>query len=294
MIQHRETPPFVKAIYVSLGTAIHPERLDRLTTQVEGTELNALFVDIRSTGGPLLRKTDAETAAVLQDLHDRGLYVAARLVAFQGGPRGWYDPGSEDRWKRIAEVSHRAVDLGFDEINFDYFRYGASREPKSPTPVPERAGIIRSFAEFLREEVGEQTGRPLSVDIFGYTLLGPQLVIGQRLEDFAELSDYVMPMPYPSHWGLGTFGIKNPAHEPYKVVHRALSEGWKQVAGDPKRRAQLRTWIQAFNLDSAMRFYPYTPWHVREQIRACVDAGGAGWCAWNAKNEYDPRAFSTE
>jgi hypothetical protein len=296
MPRHLDTPTIVKAVYVNLGTAAHADRMSRLTALVERTELNALFIDIHGAGGPVLRKSDAETEALLKDLHDRGIYAVARLVAFQGGPHGWYDPGSEARWRQIAEISARAVNLGFDEINYDYVRYGAAREPTSSTPIAERAGIIRSFGQYLRDEVGATTGRPISADIFGFTLLSTQLVIGQRLEDFVELFDYVMPMPYPSHWGPGTFGFANPAHEPYETIHKALTMGWRRVAADPTRRAELRSWIQAFNLDSSrpMQFYRYTPWHVREQIRACDDAGCAGWCAWNANSAYEPEAFTSK
>ena len=294
MTAHLGAPEIVKAVYANHFVATQPDRLRRLTDLVEKTELNALFIDIRSNGGPILAKTDEETRRLLGSLHDRGIYLAARVVAFQGGPLGWYDPASEARWRRIAEASAEAVELGFDEINYDYVRYGAAREPRSPTPEAERAPIIRSFAEFLREEVGDRWGRPISADIFGFTLLGPQALIGQRLADFTELFDYVMPMPYPSHWGLGTFGIENPAHEPYRIVHAALSIGERSMAEHPARRARLRSWIQAFDLDSSQpkRFYRYTPWHVREQIRACDDVHAAGWCAWNVRGNYDAAAFT--
>ncbi|APR87501.1 Putative glycoside hydrolase [Minicystis rosea] len=288
---HLPTPEILKAVYGNLFVATQPERLRRLTDLVESTELNALFLDIRSNGSPILAKTDEETRIILESLHERGIYLAARLVSFQGGPRGWYDPASEARWRQIADASARAVELGFDEINYDYVRYGAAREPKSPTPEAERGPVIRSFAEFLREKVGDRLQRPISADIFGFTLLGPQALIGQRLADFTELFDYVMPMPYPSHWRPGTFGMKNPAHEPYQVLQHALSVGEKSMAEDQSRRARLRSWIQAFDLDSFMRFYRYAPWHVREQIRACDDVHAQGWCAWNAGGNYDAEAF---
>jgi hypothetical protein len=40
-----------------------------------------------------------------------------------------------------------------------------------------------------------------------------------------------------------------------------------------------------------MRYYKYTPWHIREQIRACYDAGCVGWALWNAGNVYDETAL---
>ncbi|WP_437659257.1 putative glycoside hydrolase [Sorangium sp. So ce1182] len=286
-------PTTIKAVYVNFTAARSAERMKRLSSLVQRTELNSLVIDVRSNGGALLHERDEETRDQLEALRQAGIYVIARVVAFKGGPRGWYDPGSEARWRELAEISLRAFELGFDEVNYDYVRYGAAGEPRSRTPVRERAPTVRAFFEFLRAEVGDAAGRPISADLFGITLLGPQDGVGQRLEDAVELFDYVMPMPYPSHWGPGSFGLANPAHHPYETVHEALSAGWSRVAELPGRIALLRSWIQAFNLDSSrpMRRYRYTPWHVREQIRAIEDAGCAGYAAWNPRSTYEESAF---
>lgn len=100
-----------------------------------------------------------------------------------------------------------------------------------------------------------------------------------------------MPMPYPSHWYSGSFGFKNPAHYPYKTVFKSLIMGWDKVKNNPKRIAKLRTWIQAFNLDSKMKYYKYTPWHIKEQIRACYHTDCVGWALWNPYNKYDINAL---
>ncbi|WP_437575202.1 putative glycoside hydrolase [Sorangium sp. So ce887] len=286
-------PTVTKAIYVNFAAGRSADRMERLSSLVQRTELNSLVIDIRSNGGALLLESDEATKARLEALRHAGIYLIARLVAFKGGPRGWYDPGSEERWREIAEISLRAFDAGFDEVNYDYVRYGAAREPRSPTPLHERTPTIRAFFEFLRAEVGDAASRPISADLFGITLLGPQDGIGQRLEDAVELFDYVMPMPYPSHWGPGSFGLANPAHHPYETLHASLSAGWRRVADLPGRIAQLRSWVQAFDLDSSrpMRRYKYTPWHIRQQIRAIDDAGCAGYAAWNPRSDYEESAF---
>lgn len=295
-ITHIDTPKTVKALYVNLGTAENPNRMARIIGMVERTELNALVIDVRSGGGPLMFGSDTKAKAFLANLHTRNIYAIARIVVFKGGPAGWHDPASRQRWQQVADVSRRALAIGFDEINYDYIRYGSVNEPKSGTPISERVEVIRSFFEFLKREVRDKTGRPISADIFGVTFIQPQPSIGQRLEDAARNFDYVMPMPYPSHWGPGNFGLSNPAHYPYETVYRTLTAGWQKVANDPSRIAKLRTWIQAFDLDSSrpMRYYKYTPWHIQEQIRACYDAGCVGWALWNAGNIYDESAFLKE
>ncbi|CAN96883.1 hypothetical protein sce6714 [Sorangium cellulosum So ce56] len=286
-------PTITKAVYVNFAAGRSVDRLNRLSSLVQRTELNSLVIDIRSEEGALLFERDEVTKAQLGALREAGVYLIARLVAFKGGPRGWYDPGSQPRWREIAEISLRAYDVGFDEVNYDYVRYGAAREPRSRTPIEERTPTIRAFFEFLRAEVGNAASRPISADVFGFTLLGPQEGIGQRLEDAVELFDYVMPMPYPSHWGPGSFGFANPAHHPYETLYASLSAGWRRVAALPGRIGLLRSWIQAFDLDSSrpMQRYEYTPWHIREQIRAIDDAGCAGYAAWNPRSHYDESAF---
>ncbi|WP_437676997.1 putative glycoside hydrolase [Sorangium sp. So ce131] len=286
-------PTITKAIYVNFAAARSTNRMNRLSSLVQRTELNSLVIDIRSEGGALLLDTDEATRDQLEPLRQAGIYLIARLVAFKGGPRGWYDPGSQARWQEIAEISLRAFDAGFDEINYDYVRYGVAGEPRSRTPIRERAPTLRAFFEFLRAEVGDAASRPISADVFGITLLGQQERIGQRLEDAVELFDYVMPMPYPSHWDPGSFGLANPAHHPYETLYASLAAGWRRVAALPGRIALLRSWIQAFDLDSSrpMRRYRYTPWHIREQIRAADDAGCAGYAAWNPRSDYEERAF---
>ncbi|WP_437524642.1 putative glycoside hydrolase [Sorangium sp. So ce726] len=286
-------PTITKAIYVNFAAGRSVDRLNRLSSLVQRTELNSMVIDIRSEEGALLFERDEVTRAQLGALRDAGIYLIARLVAFKGGPRGWYDPGSQPRWREIAEISLRAYDVGFDEVNYDYVRYGAAREPRSRTPIEERAPTIRAFFEFLRAEVGNAASRAISADVFGFTLLGPQDGIGQRLEDAVELFDYVMPMPYPSHWGPGSFGFANPAHHPYEILYASLSAGWRRVAALPGRIGLLRSWIQAFDLDSSrpMQRYEYTPWHIQEQIRAIDDAGCAGYAAWNPRSHYDESAF---
>ncbi|MBI1975005.1 MAG: hypothetical protein HYS57_01440 [Parcubacteria group bacterium] len=307
---HLSTPKTVKGIYINLGI-INSPRFWRLVEMVERTELNTLVIDIRSGGGPILLRDDQKSRELLTELHARNIYLIARLVAFKGGGGGWYDPASRKRWNDIARIARRAIELGFDEVNFDYVRFGAVNEPRSATPISERTAIIRTFFRFLRKEVAEKTGRPISVDIFGATFIWPQHTIGQRLEDAAESFDYVIPMPYPSHWGPGSFGLANPAYHPYQTVYRSLTQGWRKVENNPKRIASLRSWIQAFDLDSSrpMRRYKYTPWHIREQIRACYDvarppaaiptaksggAGCTGWILWNAANVYDESSFLKE
>lgn len=292
---HLPTPSTVKGVYINhsiLGTP----RFWNLVEMTERTELNTFVIDIHSHGGAPILGSDETARALLTKLHEKNIYCIARVVVFQGGNSGWHDPSSRERWEQVRAASFRAIAVGFDEINYDYVRYGAANEPKSATPVKERAAVIRSFWKFLKEEVRDAVNQPISVDIFGYTFLAPQHSIGQSVEDAILYFDYVMPMPYPSHWSKGSFGLDIPGHHPYETVHQSLDKGWERVKNQTGRIAELRVWIQAFGLASIspLRKYHYGPTQVRAQIKACEDSGCVGWVLWNANSAYQESYFLTK
>jgi len=251
------------------------------------TSINTLVIDIRSNGKNVFLMKNEKAKERLERLHKMNLYLIGRMVVFWK-PDGWFDPSSKERWNQVAQASKLAIDLGFDEINYDYVRYGGPGEPQIPTPVNQRAEVIRNFLRFLKKEVKEKTGRPISIDFFGTTFLKAEPQVGQRIEDAAENFDYLMPMVYPSHWAPGTFGIKEAALFPYEIVYKSLTTGWSKVSKNPNRIAQLRPWIQAFGLKSIypIKFMSYTWKDVSEQIRAARDAGSVGWVLWNPSSSY--------
>ncbi len=288
-IDHLSTPETVKAIFITLPTALNSKRMEEITDLTKRTEINSFIIDIRSNGRSILFRDDPETKNFLTKLHQKDIYLIARVTVFKAGWKSWHDPSDEQHWEKIAIASRHAISLGFDEINYDYVRYGAVNEPQSNTPLSERRNIINSFFQFLKREVRTRTGHPISLDIFGSTFISPQFSIGQILEDAVQNFDYIMPMPYPSHWRIGSFGLDNPAHHPYQTIFKSLTIGWNKVKDDPNCIAKLRPWIQAFHLDSSspMKYYKYTHWHVYEQIRAAYDSGSSGWALWNARNRYE-------
>lgn len=285
---HLTTPEFVKGVYITIGDAISPKFQDRVDAyQKHG--INTLVIDIRSSGSSLLVIPDAQTAALIQKLHEKHVYAIARIISFDGG-RKWYNPSSRERWQTIASVSVRAANLGFDEINYDYVRYGSVNEPQSATPVSERIGVIDEFFRFLRKEVADKANIPISCDVFGIVLLAPQKSIGQSAEIAAKNFDYVCPMPYPSHWRPGSFGLDNPAHHPYETVKKNLAP-WQRISVATGGKAKLRVWIQAFSLDSHMHPYSYGAKQIQDQIRAAKESGASGWILWNANCKYPESIF---
>jgi hypothetical protein len=282
------TPKVVKGLYITLETFEEQKLLDGIIDLCKRTDINTLVIDVRSNGVNAFVIKNERARKRIEVLHGMGLYLVARMIVFWK-PDGWFDPASERRREEVVRASRLAINLGFDEINYDYVRYGGPREPQSLTPMEQRTPIIRDFCRYLKKEVGDKTGKPISVDFFGVTFLKSELGVGQRVEDAIDNFDYVMPMVYPSHWSVGTFGIKEPGKAPYEMVFRSLTIGWKKFVDDPKRTAQLRPWLQAFGVESIypLRLMPYVAKDVEEQIRACYDAGCVGWVLWNPSSKYE-------
>ena len=293
-VVHIKTPDTVKGLYVTFYSFESAKKRSAIISNLDKNNFNSLIIDVRSDGTGLFDIKNNDVKKILSDYHEKNIYLIARIVTFKNGDKEWYDPASKDRWEQVAKVSKEAYDLGFDEINYDYVRYGGPTEIQSKTPIEQRRPTIQAFFGFLNKEVRQKYGFPISADIFGTTFINAEAGIGQNLEDAILNFDYIMPMPYPSHWALGTFGIKYPGNEPYQTVFQALTTGWAKVKDNPNRVAKLRSWIQAFGIESISpwKLRPYTAQDIQAQVKACSDAGCVGWALWNGYSDYQPDYFA--
>lgn len=252
-----------------------------------------------------------DLTALVARLHEKGIYVVARFVLFKNGflagkkPEWtlknkqtkrpfvsrdgpiWLDPGNPELKEYLFDISRELVFAGVDEIQFDYVRF----------PEGGRGGNIgysftgdnkltrdQSITNFVAE-IAEKIhfiGRRVSVDVFGIVVWDnvSWKVIGQNIRELAKHVDAIYPMPYPSHFGPGWGGHRNPADEPYFFVQETSKKFVEQTAGTG---VKIRPWLQGF----AMRVSRYGPKYVGEQIRALTDIGVDEWTVWNARNVYD-------
>src|SRR3989442_434562 len=170
------------------------------------------------------------------------------------------------------------------------------RRPRrsAPTIASAPAASARGPGRSRREAVPRKVAllksglRPLSVpvtcDIFGLTASATDdLGIGQVWEDFTRVADVVLRMVYPSHYYRGAFGFQHPNAEPYRVVYNALKEAITRNRASAGR-AEIRPFLQAFTL---VRGLPrYTPFEIREEIRAAETPGVQSWVLWNPRSVY--------
>lgn len=318
-------PAHVKGIYLN-AWAFGDKRFNRLVELVEATELNAMVIDVKDDTGYLTYASKVPTAIAiganskrrardtrerLRLLHRKGIYPIARIVVAkdpllaekksqwsvrhrQGGlwrdrlKFAWVDAYSDSVWMYAGQLGEEAIRMGFSEVQFDYVRF--PDEPRSrlqhavfPSKRPgetTRDGVVRNLA--LLKAYMERAGAPFTIDVFGMTASATvDLGIGQVWEDLVHVADVVLPMVYPSHYYHRFYGIRRPNSEPYRVVKHALGdaiERTKEAGGT----AAIRPYLQAFTLGKPR----YTPFHIREQIRAAEELGLRSWILWNARAVY--------
>jgi hypothetical protein len=169
---------------------------------------------------------------------------------------------------------------------FDYVRrphgpLGSMRFPGTSTPAS--VGV----ANFVRDASGpiREHGAYLGLAVFGVSATRPKEV-GQDIGAMAKYVDYVAPMVYPSHWGPGEYGVRNPNAQPYAIVHRSLKDFQKKVAGTT---AEVMPWLQDFSLGVT-----YNVPQVKAQITATARDGIPSFLLWNAGCTYQGRALAVD
>lgn len=124
----------------------------------------------------------------------------------------WMDPASPGARDYILAFSKQMIDLGFDELQFDYLRFPSDGDvEKAIYPVWDGKApkylVMKEFFGFLSKNL--KAHKPdiiLSADLFGYAAIrAGDVGIGQRLEDMGDNFDYLSFMVYPSHYYSGLY-----------------------------------------------------------------------------------------
>jgi len=202
----------------------------------------------------------------------------------------WVDAYNDSVWIYAAQIAEEAVHLGFAEVQFDYVRFpDEPREALAQAIFPSRhrgesqRAAVRASVAMLKRRL-DPLGVPVTFDIFGLTASATgDLGIGQVWEDFITVADVVLPMVYPSHYYRGAYGFERPNAQPYAIVRNALREAIERTRPHADAAA-IRPFLQAFTL--GRRLPRYTPFEIREQIRAAEELGITSWVLWNPRSVY--------
>ncbi len=241
----------------------------------------------------------------------------------------WLDPASQGAREYIVSFAKQMIDLGFDELQFDYVRFPSDGDVAAAIyPAWNRKAqkyeVMKSFFSFLGEQI--RAYKPdiiLSVDLFGYVaLLTSDTGIGQRLQDIGESFDYISFMVYPSHYYGGLYLPDDPSRKlplisldtkevrarPDITVGRSLQTARDFLDGirasttlavasstETRSRVRLRPWLEDFfHEQDRLARRPYGAEKVRMQIDAAERVEPHGWLLWNASNVYSEGALKKE
>jgi len=195
------------------------------------------------------------------------------------GPVVFTNFGNEDVLQYNIDLAVEAAESGFDHILYDYVRRPEGELETMKFPGLEWAPpvAIANFVKETRERLPEETKFGLSV--FGIAATRP-IMIAQDVRLLAPLVDYIAPMVYPSHWGLGEYKVPNPVAEPAKIVERSVKDFVKIASAGG---AYTIPWLQDFDTGK----YTYGEAEVRAQIEAAMKSGASGYMLWNPRVRYD-------
>lgn len=340
--------PKVRGIFVT-GAMAGTDNMENLIDLVDQTELNAMVIDIKNDEGRVTynmeissvqdagscRRYIRDMEALLKNCKEKDIYLIARIVAFkdpymeQAKPEWcihnkdgslfkdkdgmtWLDPHNKQVWEYLLDIAEEALDIGFDEIQFDYMRFstdpGMENVDFVQTEEEDRRQVITDFVKFASDKI-HGLGGAISADVYGVVIDSErdQKIVGQDYVELSKYLDYISPMVYPSHYGPYNYNIPIPDAEPYRLVLTAMQASRKVMAGymteneeeeeysmedlaalEPMDgiKAKVRPWLQDFTATWVKGHISYGADEIRAQIQGVYDAGYEEWILWNASNRY--------
>ncbi|WP_246024101.1 putative glycoside hydrolase [Nocardia yunnanensis] len=320
------TLPRIRAVHVTAYAWAYDPMREAVLDLARTGRIDTVQLDIKDEDGmvgydsqvALARESGAATAiydapAALKQLHDMGVRVVGRLVAFRdptlaawawhNGHPDWViqNPGGQpysSGYGAIAftnfaspeirsynrDLAVEAGHLGFDGVMYDYIR-----RPDGNLAVMRFPGLSESpsdsVANFLRdiEAPIHEAGAALGAAVFGIAATRPD-EIAQDIPSMARYVDFLAPMLYPSHWHAGEYDVANPNSQPYDIIFRSLQDFRSRTEGTA---AQVIPWLQDFSLGVS-----YGDAEVRAQIDATYAAGDNGFFLWSPTVSYHGGALT--
>lgn len=315
-------PFMPKALYLSFWAASSEKRLERILDLAENTEINTVIVDVKNEYGDLLYKSRVEQAEKIGAhknrtvyniekfialLKKKNLYVIGRIVVFKDErlaqhrndlalkdmngsvwrnheKLAWVDPFESEVHGYVSAIAADAASRGFDEINFDYVRFPLKRELLYQKKL-NQTNRVNAITQFLKS--ANEALRPhnvyTSVDTYGYVCWNDNDTnIGHTISSLSKHCDYIAPMLYPSGFGPGIMGFKDPTDHSYAIINESIKEAVKK---SDVSAARFRPWLQSFKDYGFDRKF-FRSKEISEQIKGAQDALCSGWMLWNPSSRF--------
>lgn len=330
-------PVKARGIYVT-SRAIMDKR-EEIIAIADTTEINALVIDVKDDNGRITFSMDsprakeiAATTNTISDIDDlmkllkeKNIYPIARIVAFKdpylaekrhelaiknkdgslyrdNNRECWINPYEKEVWDYLIEISTKAAEVGFMEIQFDYIRFSTGKGMSNADfgPLAEektKEDIIIEFTKYAYESL-KPLGVFVSADVYG-TIISSSIdagLVGQNYVEMAKYLDYICPMIYPSHFGDGNYGVEHPDLEPRTIIRKVMRASKTKLNEIPEgeHRANVRPWLQDFTATWIKNYQVYGPKQIRDQIMGVYVVGYSEWLLWNASCNYTVEALRKE
>jgi hypothetical protein len=311
--------PMTRGVHMSAISWSTDDLREGVLDMVDRGVINTVELDIKDEGGEVGWDTSValaqEIGAVkahydlreaIRVLKERDVYIIGRVVAFRdpilataawargekdwvlqdaaGNPHGAYGGFtnfmSDSVRKYNIDLALEAIDLGVDEILWDYVRRPEGDLASMRIPgLPANDSVEANIASFLAEAHGplREAGALQGASVFGVAAQEPES-IGQSVGLIAKTVDYIAPMVYPSLWGPSMYRVPNPVNQPYEIVTRSLDDFQNQTEGTG---VPIIPWLQDFSLGAE-----YGAEEVREQVLAAKGLGIESWLLWSPRVRY--------
>jgi hypothetical protein len=286
-----------------------------------------VILDIKNEYGKLIYKTDVPLAkeigahdertirdikAFIHKLKAHNLYVIGRVVVFKdetlaktkeefalkdangtiwrnNEKLAWVDPFETQVHDYVSQIAADAASKGFDEINFDYVRFPLRKHLSYQKNLNQK-NRVQAISDFLA--TANKALKPYnvytSVDTYGYVCWNDNDTnIGHTIESLSKHADYIAPMLYPSGFGVGILGYKDPTDHPYEIINASIKEA---LAKADVPASRFRPWLQSFKDYGFDRKF-FRSKEISEQIKGAEQAACSGWMLWNPSSRFSARGL---
>lgn len=326
---HIETPSVVRGIYMTGYVSGTKDWREKLVKMIDGTELNAVVIDIKDYTGRLSYiPDDPDLKAIgsgenripdikdfIKYLHSKNIYVIGRIAVFQdpyfvnlhpelavknkSGTALWKDrkgikwlsPCSPKVWDYIIKIAKDAEYQGFDELNFDYVRFPSDGN-MSDISYPS-CGNVSDKSEKIKEFFAYLNSNLKSLNRpLSVDLFG---MTTTNTDDLNIGQILEKAEPYFDY----ICPMVYPSHYP------PTYNGYKNPAAYPYEIIKKAMDTASSRLIAAsstpLKLRPwlqdfdlgakYTEEMVRKEKQAVYDAGLKSWLLWDPANKYTPAAL---
>ena len=329
----------IRGVYLPAYVVGKEDRFNPIFENIKNSCINAIVVDVKDELGRITFNIDSDyirglgttREAQIKDIDafvklckDNDIYLIARISSFfdkyinkntshfflkridgkyYSDYKGWHwlNPYNEEVKKYLIEIGKGCAKAGFDEVQYDYFRFSGEQNlrrvefPDEMTKGKSRIEIITELAQDIYQELITENIY-VSIDVFGAIMnsYGDQDSIGQDYTTLLKYTDYLCPMIYPSHYANKTFGLDVPDLQPYESIKSALETSNNTIArvkDDYTHFGIVRPWLQGFTANYIPEYRTYGVDEYKEEIKAVEDMGGEEWLFWNPGGVYKWDAF---